>query len=82
MSLIIYTKTGCEWCSEVLHFLHESKVLFEERNVLEKPEFFEELIAKSSQPLTPTIDLNGKILANTDVGAVAAFLKENGILNN
>ncbi len=82
MSLILYTKTGCGWCEEALHFLSSNRVEFEERNVLENPEFFEELITKSSQAMTPTIDLDGKILANTDARAIEAFLKENGILNN
>lgn len=80
MSLIIYTKTGCPWCAEALQFLNEIKVPFEEREVMGNKEYFEELMQKSGQTKTPTIDLDGKILADTDARAIGAFLRENGVL--
>ena len=44
--LIIYTKTGCPWCRDALTLLREKKVVFEEREVLGNPEYFDELRAK------------------------------------
>ena len=80
MNLIVYTKVGCPWCREVLAFLKEKDVPFEERECRGNPKYFEELIAKSSQEKTPTLDLDGTILADTDVEAVEKFLREKGIL--
>lgn len=74
MGLIVYTKTGCPWCAEVLDFLRYKKIAFEERNVLENPNYMQELVEKSAQDKTPTLDLDGKILADTDVEAVVKFL--------
>ncbi len=78
--LIIYTKTGCPWCAEALAFLRGKKVAFEEREVRDNPAYFAELKAKSGQEKTPTLDLNGEILADTDAPAIETFLKKNGII--
>lgn len=80
MSLIIYTKTGCGWCAEALQFLRDNNVAYEERNVFVNEEYVKELEEKSGQTKTPTLDLDGKILANTDATAIGAWLKENGVL--
>jgi hypothetical protein len=55
-------------------------VVFEEREVLSNKKYFEELVTKSGQKKTPTIDLNGEILADTDALAIEVFLKQHKIL--
>lgn len=80
MSLIIYTKTGCPWCIDALKFLKENNIQFEEREVLSNSEYMKELEEKSDQTKTPTIDLDGEILADTDAQAIEEFLKEKGII--
>jgi len=78
--IIIYTKTGCPWCRDALAFLRDNKVSFEEREVLANPTFFEELKQKSGQEKTPTLDVDGEILADTDAAAIDVFLKQRGLL--
>ena len=79
MRIILYTKTGCGWCDEVRDLLEEKKVEFEEKNVYEKPEYFEELVSKSKQTITPTLDIDGEIIADTDAGEVAGYLQRKGL---
>ncbi|MDO8564454.1 MAG: glutaredoxin domain-containing protein [bacterium] len=76
----MYTKTGCPWCDEVRAFLKEKNVPFEEREVLGNKTYFQELLDTSGQNKTPTLDLDGEILADTDATAVEKFLKERGII--
>lgn len=78
--IIIYTKTGCPWCNDALKFLRDHKISFVEREVLSNPIFFEELRVKSKQTKTPTIDLDGEILADTDKEAIEKFLKQKELL--
>lgn len=80
MSLIIYTKAGCAWCEEALGFLKSNNVAFEEREVFSNDEYFRELQEKSGQTKTPTLDLDGDVLADTDAAAIALWLKEKGVL--
>ncbi len=76
----MYTKTGCPWCRDALAFLRERKVSFEEREVLSNPTFFEELKQKSGQSKTPTLDIDGEILADTDAKAIEEFVRKKGFL--
>lgn len=78
MSLIVYTKDGCPWCEEVLELLHNKNIPFEERECRHNHEYFAELKEKSGQEKTPTLDLDGDILADSDAEAVEVFLKKKG----
>ena len=80
LMLLVYTKSGCPWCRDVVDFLHEKKVAFEEREVRGSKVFMDEMVKKSGQTKAPTLDLDGEILADTDRDAVETFLKSHGIL--
>jgi glutaredoxin len=73
--IIIYTKTDCPWCAEVLEFLRNKNIQFEERNVTENLKYMEEMVQKSGQNKAPTLDVDGDILADTDAKTVEEFLK-------
>lgn len=74
MTIILYTKTGCPWCRDVLDLFAEKKVQFEERDVIGNKAYFDELVAKSGQTKTPTLDIDGKIYANSDREAIEKIL--------
>lgn len=76
MNIILYTKTGCPWCHDVLELFKEKNIKFEEREVRSNPEFFAELKKKSGQEKTPTLDIDGEILADSDREAVEKYLKD------
>lgn len=80
MKIILYTKTGCPWCKGVLDLFAEKGVKYEEREVLGNKAYFDELVAKSGQNKTPTLDIDGEIIADSDREAVAAYLKGKGVL--
>jgi glutaredoxin len=79
-NMIVYVKTGCPWCKEVLDFLNEKKIVFEERNVTQSKAYFDEMLAKSGQTKAPTLDIDGHILSDSDKDQVEAYLREKGIL--
>jgi glutaredoxin len=79
-NIIIYTKTGCPWCEGALAFLDEHKIAYENREVLGSKEYFDELVKKSGQNKTPTLDIDGLILADSDRDQIEALFKENGWL--
>jgi len=80
MNIIIYTKTGCGWCEDVLELLRSRNVSFEERNCTGNKQCFEELVQKSGQFMTPTLDIDGEIIADTDRETVSSTLKARGVL--
>jgi glutaredoxin len=76
MSLIIYTKTGCPWCIAVIDLLKTTTIPYEERNVTENPEYFEEMQQKSGQTKAPTIELDGVVYGDSDVEQLKELLSE------
>ena len=76
MNIILYTKKGCPWCAGVRDLLNERHIAFEEREVRENKNYFDELQQISNQTKTPTMIIDGIILADTDRDAVEAYLKE------
>ncbi|MBI4272332.1 glutathione S-transferase N-terminal domain-containing protein [Candidatus Uhrbacteria bacterium] len=79
MHIIFYTKSGCPWCDEVRTLLESKGVAFEERECRNSKENYNELVKKSGQTLTPTLDIDGEIIADTDVSAVAEYFQKKGI---
>jgi hypothetical protein len=51
----------------------------EVREVLEDPEAMERMREISGQSLTPTMEVDGKVLADFDTGQLSEFLEANGI---
>lgn len=79
MKIILYTKNGCPWCRGVLDLFAEKNVSFEEREVTGNKEYYDELVKKSGQTKTPTLDIDGFILADSDRDQVSAYLKDKGV---
>jgi glutaredoxin len=79
MNIILYTKTGCPWCKGVLDLFKEKNVTFEEREVTGNVEYYDELVKKSGQTKTPTLDIDGFILADSDKDQVSEYMKGKGI---
>ena len=80
MNIIVYTKTDCHWAEEVKNFLTKHKIPFEEREMLANPAYREEAIKKSGQWKSPTLDIDGHILPDSDAAQVENYLRGKGIL--
>ncbi|MEO6004595.1 MAG: glutaredoxin domain-containing protein [Opitutus sp.] len=76
---ILYVKTGCPWCHEVIEFLSAHGVGYREQNVTEQPEAMQEMLRKSGQNRAPTLDWHGKILADFGVDELVPFLRTQNV---
>jgi monothiol glutaredoxin len=78
MKVIVYRKSGCPWAAAVMGFLNELGIGFEIRNVSAHDQFAREVEQKSGQCKSPTLDIDGKILADASVEDVAHYLESLG----
>lgn len=76
---ILYVKNGCPWCEQVIEFLDEHGVGYRLKEVRSDPEAMAELEKKSGQNKTPTLDWNGKILADFGVDELIPFLRAQNV---
>jgi glutaredoxin 3 len=78
MKIILYRKSGCPWAAAVMGFLNELAIPFEVRNVSVNDRYAREVEQKSGQNKSPTLDIDGKILADASVEDVAQHLESLG----
>lgn len=76
MELVVYTKIGCPWSQEVKELLRAKKVKFVEKEVTENKIYFDELLRKAGKAQSPTVDIDGEILADTDAEEVRRVLRK------
>ncbi len=75
-----YLKTYCGWSAGVRAVLQKYNLPFTEKDIIQKPAFRWEMETKTGQPLSPCIEINGKMLADVSGEELEEYLVENGIV--
>jgi glutaredoxin 3 len=76
MSLpILYVKTSCPWCDEVIEYLDAKKIAYRKAVVSGNREAMQEMVQLSGQSKAPTLDWHGEVLADFGVDELIPFLK-------
>ncbi len=78
MRVIVYRKTGCPWAQEVMEYLDQHDIPFEERTVNTNELYAQECLQKSGRLKSPTLDIDGTILADVGVEEVADYFEGRG----
>ncbi len=72
----LFIKDYCSWCHKAMHWLDSRGIAYELLDVLEDEAAFEEMRKLSGQSLTPTIDVDGKILADFGPDQLERFWRQ------
>lgn len=73
---ILYIKPGCPWCREATAFLDEHGIPYRRVDVIADADAKADMMRKSGQDSTPTLDWHGKILADFGLAELVPFLHE------
>ena len=76
---ILYVKTGCLWCAEVISFLSDNGIGFREKNVSQDESAAEEMKRISHQTKAPVLYWHGEILADFGVAELKPFLLKHSV---
>jgi len=76
---ILYVKTGCPWCDDVLEYMKRKNIDFKKVVVSGNREAMQEMIDLSGQSKAPTMDWDGEVLADFGVDELVPFLKKHGL---
>jgi glutaredoxin 3 len=74
----LYVKRGCPFCAAAMDYLNAHNIDFERIEVRGDEAKMEELKKLSGQTKTPTLNWNGKVLANFGTEELEKFLAEQG----
>jgi monothiol glutaredoxin len=77
-NIIAWLKPSCGWSKGVRAVLRKYNLPFDDRDVINNPAHYEEMVARSGQPLQPTLEIDGHILADVSGEEVEAWLIEKG----
>jgi monothiol glutaredoxin len=76
--IIAYMKPTCGWSNGVRAVLKKYNLAYEDRDIINNAAYYQEMVEKSGQPLQPTLDIDGKIVADVSGDEVEAWLIKNG----
>ena len=75
-----YLKTQCGWSAGVRAVLAKYNLQYTEKDIIQNPAFRWEMEAKSGQPLSPCVEVNGKMVADVSGEEVERYLIENKLV--
>jgi glutaredoxin-related protein len=75
-----YLKTYCGWSAGVRAVLTKYNLPYTEKDIIQNPAFRWEMETKSGQPLSPCVEINGKMLPDVSGEEVEKYLIDNGIV--
>ncbi len=75
-----YLKTYCGWSEGVRAIFRKYNLPYEEKDIIQNPAFRWEMEQKSGQPLSPCVEINGKMLPDISGEEVEEWMIANGIV--
>jgi glutaredoxin-related protein len=75
-----YLKTYCGWSAGVRAVLSKYNLKYTEKDIIQNPAFRWEMETKSGQPLSPSVEINGQMLADVSGEEVERYLIDNKIV--
>lgn len=75
-----YLKPACGWSQGVRAIMRKYTLTYEDRDVINNPSIYEEMVQKSGQGLSPCVEVNGHMLADVSGDEVEAYLLKAGLV--
>ena len=79
-TIVAYMKPVCGWSEGVREVFRKYGLAYEDKDIINNPEIYAEMVQKSGQPLSPCVVVNGQILADVSGEEVETWLLENSIV--
>jgi monothiol glutaredoxin len=81
MKIIAYLKPTCGWSMGVRAIMKKYQLDYEDRDIINDASQYEEMVTKSSQPLSPCVEINGHMLADVSGEEVENYMLSNNLVN-
>src|SRR5688572_4729464 len=81
-TITAWLKTQCGWSGGVRAVLAKYDLPYEEKDIIKNPAFRWEMEQKSGQPLSPCLEVNGKMLPDISGEELEAYLLKENLVGN
>lgn len=79
-TIVAYLKPTCGWSGGVRAVFAKYGLAYEDKDIINNPANYQEMVMKSGQPLQPCVEINGHMLADVSGDEVESYLVQNGIV--
>ena len=79
-NIVAYLKPVCGWSNAIRETFAKYDLQYEDKDIINNPEIYAEMVQKSGQPLSPCVEINGQMLADVSGEEVEAWMIENGVV--
>jgi len=78
--IVAYLKPVCGWSNGVREVFRKYDLAYEDKDIINNPEIYAEMVQKSGQPLSPCVAVDGQMLADVSGEEVEAWLLQNNVV--
>ncbi|MBI2505803.1 MAG: glutaredoxin [Candidatus Latescibacteria bacterium] len=78
--IVAYLKPVCGWSNGVREVLRRHQLPFEDKDIINNPANYAEMVQKSGQPLSPCIEVNGEMVADVSGEELEEYLISKGLV--
>jgi len=79
-TITAYLKPACGWSEGVRAILRKYNLPYEDRDIINNPSRYAEMVEKSGQSLSPCVEVDGHMLADVSGDEVEAYLIKAGLV--
>lgn len=76
MTVVVYTKTTCGPCVTLKRWLKSKDIMYEEKNLEENPELFQEMYAKTGLMSVPQTLIGDDVVCGPNFALLAKMLAQ------
>jgi monothiol glutaredoxin len=80
MKIKAYLKPSCGWSNGVRAIMRKYNLAFEDIDIINNRANYAEMVAKSGQPLSPCVEIDGVMLADISGEEVESYLLSNDLI--
>ena len=80
MNIIAYLKPQCGWSKGVRAIFDKYGLTYEDRDIINNPDIYAEMVEKSGQPLSPCVEVDGVMLTDVSGEEVENYLLSNELV--
>lgn len=80
MKIIAYLKPTCGWSMGVRAIMKKYNLEYEDRDIINNPDQYAEMVQKSGQPLSPCVEIDGVMLSDISGEEVENYLLSNHLV--
>lgn len=79
-TITAWMKPTCGWSNGVRAVFAKYGLSYEDKDIINQPENYQEMVMKTGQPLQPCVEIDGHMLADVSGEEVEAYLLSQGIV--